>query len=229
LKKAEQEVILLLTWSFVSMFSSMPALIAQCWKGAEAPVLHLPALLQYFVSCGVMHGALQHLRMCMCSAGCGLTANLAGGIYMTCVQYCRLAFAMCCIRVHPCVKLAAFVLHLQAASFKDRWQRSHAEMQNLIARQAREKETMQTYAVQVSCNAAMAVGSASCQQRISGPMCVRCMASTSEAVRQHPHQVNSNGKSTHECGAQCSACSSRSACGAQELGRAVAAAAASCC
>jgi hypothetical protein len=38
---------------------------------------------------------------------------------------------------------------MQAASFKDRWQRSHAEMQNLIARQAREKETMQTYAVQV--------------------------------------------------------------------------------
>lgn len=43
----------------------------------------------------------------------------------------------------------ACMLHLQAASFKDRWQRSHAEMQNLIARQAREKETMQTYAVQV--------------------------------------------------------------------------------
>ncbi|KAF8073023.1 mge1 [Scenedesmus sp. PABB004] len=36
----------------------------------------------------------------------------------------------------------------EATSFKDRWQRSHAEMQNLIARQAREKETMQTYAVQ---------------------------------------------------------------------------------
>jgi molecular chaperone GrpE len=35
-----------------------------------------------------------------------------------------------------------------AAAFKDRWQRSHAEMQNLIARQARDKETMQTYAVQ---------------------------------------------------------------------------------
>eukprot|EP00878_Enallax_costatus_P003368 GHUV01003577.1.p1 GENE.GHUV01003577.1~~GHUV01003577.1.p1 ORF type:complete len:323 (+),score=73.35 GHUV01003577.1:126-971(+) len=35
-----------------------------------------------------------------------------------------------------------------AASFKERWQRSHAEMQNLITRQAREKETMQTYAVQ---------------------------------------------------------------------------------
>lgn len=44
----------------------------------------------------------------------------------------------------------ACMLHPQAASFKDRWQRSHAEMQNLIARQAREKETMQTYAVQVS-------------------------------------------------------------------------------
>eukprot|EP00879_Flechtneria_rotunda_P021063 GHRR01022189.1.p1 GENE.GHRR01022189.1~~GHRR01022189.1.p1 ORF type:complete len:235 (+),score=106.21 GHRR01022189.1:318-1022(+) len=36
----------------------------------------------------------------------------------------------------------------EAASFKDKWQRSHAEMQNLIARQAREKETLQTYAVQ---------------------------------------------------------------------------------
>lgn len=38
---------------------------------------------------------------------------------------------------------------VQAAAFKDKWQRSHAEMQNLIARQAREKETLQTYAVQV--------------------------------------------------------------------------------
>jgi molecular chaperone GrpE (heat shock protein) len=37
----------------------------------------------------------------------------------------------------------------QAASYKDRWQRSHAEMQNLIARQTREKESIQTYAVQV--------------------------------------------------------------------------------
>jgi hypothetical protein len=46
----------------------------------------------------------------------------------------------------------------QAASFKDRWQRSHAEMQNLIARQAREKETMQTYAVQVSLLLAVAPG-----------------------------------------------------------------------
>lgn len=36
----------------------------------------------------------------------------------------------------------------EAASFKDCWQRSHAEMQNLIARQNREKETLQTYAVQ---------------------------------------------------------------------------------
>eukprot|EP00775_Hariotina_reticulata_P010331 gene10331-10488_t len=36
----------------------------------------------------------------------------------------------------------------KAASYKDRWQRSHAEMHNLIARQAREKESMQTYAVQ---------------------------------------------------------------------------------
>jgi hypothetical protein len=46
----------------------------------------------------------------------------------------------------------------QASSFKDRWQRSHAEMQNLIARQAREKETMQTYAVQVSVLSAVAEG-----------------------------------------------------------------------
>jgi hypothetical protein len=39
---------------------------------------------------------------------------------------------------------------LQAAAFKDRWQRTQAEMANLIARQNREKETLQTYAVQVS-------------------------------------------------------------------------------
>lgn len=38
---------------------------------------------------------------------------------------------------------------VQAAGFKDRLQRSHAEMQNLIARTNREKETLQTYAVQV--------------------------------------------------------------------------------
>lgn len=36
----------------------------------------------------------------------------------------------------------------EAAAFKDRLQRSHAELQNLIARTNREKETLQTYAVQ---------------------------------------------------------------------------------
>lgn len=55
----------------------------------------------------------------------------------------------------------------QAAGFKEKWQRSHAEMQNLIARQAREKETMQTYAVQVSVLARWPAG----RSQITVPWC----------------------------------------------------------
>lgn len=86
-----------------------------------------------------------------------------------------LSYPMCYAgKRRPCVRfrhhISSCAWCLQAASFKDRWQRSHAEMQNLISRQNREKETLQTYAVQVR-----APGRTHTQQRIQVLQTARLM------------------------------------------------------
>lgn len=63
-------------------------------------------------------------------------------LLVVCVCFCTTCNT--CVCALHCINFL-----LQAAGLKDRLQRSHAEMQNLIARQSREKETLQTYAVQV--------------------------------------------------------------------------------
>jgi hypothetical protein len=111
--------------------------------------------------------------------------SVQGGVYLLYLH--SFAFKYSCIlymlQMCTVMTLIAFTLCMQAASFKDRWQRSHAEMQNLIARQAREKETMQTYAVQVrwlrrSRGSGLELHASSTYQRLY----VQCMASTSAAV-----------------------------------------------